>query len=410
MLGPHLIFPMRIGHSLNEAEKNNVTSRRESDLVDSSMMYVVFTAFFTARDAQHRTCDDLLDCVLYLAGLSGSTWCMASLYKEPNWYSNEKHDFSLADIWAALFITKIVKEIDEQTFSDLRNKQSTQDPYPIYTVIDMQSNCSVIDTFVEITPYETGYSITGAFVDTSSFGSQFDQGVKIKDQPEMDMLFLQGKMIYLVFSSPPVQLSVFVLLIFFCRSVDPLHFVTHENHSLNLGNGIWTVIVKCLKLLTLWIWGTTYNFLYNMEKRRYIDAGIANNSPFFLPLLRKERHIDLIVSLDFSENDPFEVEQLHTVFLINLHSEKSAPNDFYVFKGQNKPTVIHIPLFNVVNCGAEIESWKRKYKTFQQPYSRDLIQELLDKAGMNIKNNKENLLTEIKKIIQGKTLHYCSVC
>ncbi|XP_016348067.1 cytosolic phospholipase A2 gamma-like [Sinocyclocheilus anshuiensis] len=52
--------------------------------------------------------------------------------------------------------------------------------------------CSVIDTFVEITPYETGYSITGAFVDTSSFGSQFDQGVKIKDQPEMDMLFLQG--------------------------------------------------------------------------------------------------------------------------------------------------------------------------------------------------------------------------
>jgi len=34
------------------------------------------------------------------------------------------------------------------------------------------------------------------------------------------------------------------------------------------------------------------------------------------------------------------------------HSEK--PKDFYVFKGQNTPTVIHIPLFNVVNCGGKL--------------------------------------------------------
>ncbi len=51
---------------------------------------------------------------------------------------------------------------------------------------------------------------------------------------------------------------------------------------------------------------------------------------------------------------------------------------------------------------AEIESWKRKYKTFQQPYSRDLIEELLDKAGMNIKNNKENLLQRLRKSFKGK--------
>ncbi len=57
--------------------------------------------------------------------------------------------------------------------------------------------CSVIDTFVEITPHEIGYSIPGAFLDTSSYGSQFDQGVKLKDQPEMNMLSMQGEMIYL---------------------------------------------------------------------------------------------------------------------------------------------------------------------------------------------------------------------
>uniref|UniRef100_A0A9J8A8L1 PLA2c domain-containing protein n=1 Tax=Cyprinus carpio carpio TaxID=630221 RepID=A0A9J8A8L1_CYPCA len=27
----------------------------------------------------------LLDCVLYLSRVSGSTWCMASLYQEPDW-------------------------------------------------------------------------------------------------------------------------------------------------------------------------------------------------------------------------------------------------------------------------------------------------------------------------------------
>ncbi len=46
---------------------------------------------------------------------------------------------------------------------------------------------------------------------------------------------------------------------------NPLHFVTHKNLSFNLGNEIRTVIVKCLTLLALWIWGTTNNFLYNMQ-------------------------------------------------------------------------------------------------------------------------------------------------
>ncbi len=48
------------------------------------------------------------------------------------------------------------------------------------------------DPWFEVSPYEAGYSLTGAFVDTSSFGSQFDNGSKKKTQPEMDMLYLQG--------------------------------------------------------------------------------------------------------------------------------------------------------------------------------------------------------------------------
>ncbi len=49
-----------------------------------------------------------------------------------------------------------------------------------------------VDPWFEITPHEAGYSLTGAFVETSSFGCQFDNGSKTKHQPEMDMLYLQG--------------------------------------------------------------------------------------------------------------------------------------------------------------------------------------------------------------------------
>ncbi|XP_016146677.1 cytosolic phospholipase A2 gamma [Sinocyclocheilus grahami] len=560
---------VRIGHSLNEAEKNHVTSRRESVLeclkrheIHCSLEEMPNIALVASGGSERAMLgllgsllalfqDDLLDCVLYLAGLSGSTWCMVSLYKEPNWssklekvkediqnklggnisfkekckklkrYYREKDNFSLTDFWAVLYITMIVKEIDEQTFSDLRSKQSTKDPYPIYTVIDKQSHEDKLDadTFVEITPHETGYSIPGAFVDTSSFGSQFDQGAQIKDQPEMDMMFLQGlcgsglasiekileELLTLIKDlisgeldmmgdyassdikqtdirslSPPhadeagqVLLNLVEVNRLVLREEDPSSHITvlndllrgnlqqdkHENlftmskkinkktvkeytlyicdlqTSWNLTcNRIWENIAKCIELVVCWVWGTTYNFLHNMTAaevspsvcgetiRQYVDAGIAINSPF-LPLLRRERHIDLIVSLDFSENDPFESLTETAKMCKRLHidfpevpkmskEEKSAPKDFYVFEGHNAPAVIHIPLFNIVNCDdkAEIKRLKHKYTTFQGPYSSDLIEELLEKAGLNIKNNKRSLLTEIKKIIQRKQSHICSFC
>ncbi|XP_016407168.1 cytosolic phospholipase A2 gamma isoform X2 [Sinocyclocheilus rhinocerous] len=529
---------VRIGHSLNEAEKNHVTSRRESALeclkrheIHCSLEEMPNIALVASGGSERAMLgllgsllalfqDDLLDCVLYLAGLSGSTWCMVSLYKEPNWssklekvkediknklggnisfkekfkklkkYYREKDNFSLTDFWAVLYITMIVKEIDEQTFSDLRSKQSTKDPYPIYTVIDKQSHEDKLDadTFVEITPHETGYSITGAFVDTSSFGSQFDQGAQIKDQPEMDMMFLQGlcgsalasiekileELLTLIkdlisgeldmmgdyassdikqtdirsLSAPHADEAGQVLLNLVevnrlvLREEDPSSHITFLNDLLrgnlqqdkheNLFTMSKKMNKKTVKEYTLYICDlqTSWN-LTSAEVspsvcletiRQYVDAGIAINSPF-LPLLRRERHIDLIVSLDFSENDPFEslTETAKTCKRLRIDfpevpkmskEEKSAPKDFYVFEGHNAPAVIHIPLFNIVNCEdkAEIKRLKHTYTTFQGPYSSDLIEELLEKAGLNIKNNKRSLLTEIKKIIQRKQSHICSFC
>ncbi|KAF4107933.1 hypothetical protein G5714_010692 [Onychostoma macrolepis] len=166
----------------------------------------------------------LLDCILYLSGVSGSTWCMASLYQEPDWstkletvkdkiikrisgpavswgdafaklkkYYYGKDFFSLTDVWAVMAVTIYVKEIDEHKLSAQCNQHS-KDLFPIFTVIDKQcKQCKdEKDSWLEISPHEAGYSLTGAFVGTSSFGSQFDDGSKKKPQDEMDMLYLQA--------------------------------------------------------------------------------------------------------------------------------------------------------------------------------------------------------------------------
>lgn len=66
-----------------------------------------------------------------------------------------------------------------------------------------------------------------------------------------------------------------------------------------LKNGIWTI----WPLLSA---PEVSPCILKEETRHYEDAGIFINSPYF-SVLRKERHIDLIISLDFSDDDPFEV-------------------------------------------------------------------------------------------------------
>ncbi|CAM4546899.1 unnamed protein product [Leuciscus chuanchicus] len=121
---------------------------------------------------QLQKTSSLLDCVLYLSGVSGSTWCMASLYQEPDWstkleavkdkiiqrlsgpgvswgdslaklkkYYYGKDFFSMTDIWAVMVIPTYVKEINEHTLSEQWDQQGKdgKDPFPIYTVIDKQS-------------------------------------------------------------------------------------------------------------------------------------------------------------------------------------------------------------------------------------------------------------------------------
>ncbi|XP_050957873.1 cytosolic phospholipase A2 gamma-like [Labeo rohita] len=179
----------------------------------------------------------------------------------------------------------------------------------------------------------------------------------------------------------------------------------------------WMSICKCM---VQWLWGRNYNFLYNVQNevvsdalreskmRDYEDAGLLLNSPYF-SVLRKERNSNLIISLDFSDGDPFMTvretakmcKKLNISFPeVNIPREDvEKPKDFYVFKGKNAPTVIHIPLFNVVNCGDKLETWRKNYRTFQGAYSAEMITDLMEVAGKNISNNTEKLKKQIQAVV-----------
>ena len=53
--------------------------------------------------------------------------------------------------------------------------------------------------------------------------------------------------------------------------------------------------------------------------------------------------------------------------------------------------------------GSQLEAYRKKYTTFQGPYSPEMIEDLMKKAGENVLNNKQRLLTEIKAIVKQKS-------
>ncbi|KAK1785699.1 hypothetical protein P4O66_019048, partial [Electrophorus voltai] len=467
---------VRIGHSLNEDESQHVAKRRATVLqclqqhnISCSVDKVPNIAVLGSGGGERAMIgllgslsqlseEKLLDCIMYLSGVSGSTWCMASAYQEPDWSKQmetvkqniiqkltsdqvsyhktccklrkmcEKDNFSITDIWAVLIVSSVVKEIDEQVLTEQRD-QHTKNPYPIYTVIDKKSKYDTLckDSWFEITPHECGYSLTGAFVDSKCLGSRFEKGAKTEEQPELDMLYLQekhdkeGNEVKLQEPITDEILSNYTLKVCDCLPHWFPKTVEVPRSVYFILSGI--VIAKCMRKVWQWDWGTHYNFLYKMtvdevhpsilesKTRQYEDTGLLLNSPYF-SVLRKERNVDLIISLDFSDGDPFETvdkaaqmcKDLQIPFPTVEHPEnEEEPKDFYVFNDNpNAPVVIHIPLFNTVNCKGEVKMWKDIYHTFQLSYNDKMINDLLEKAGLNITNTKEKLLKEIEEVIKRK--------
>uniref|UniRef100_A0A665U035 PLA2c domain-containing protein n=1 Tax=Echeneis naucrates TaxID=173247 RepID=A0A665U035_ECHNA len=319
--------------------------------------------------------DGLLDTLLYLGGVSGSTWSMSSLYSDPQWSTNmntavsklsgpgveleqalgwlierakEEH-FSLTDVWGALTSAAFMKQMDLRHLSDDAGQNATN-PYPIYSAIENSFSDGPIEgKWFEMSPHESGFPEMGLFIETSLLGSKFQDGRLLEKKPEMDMVKLQEK---------PTQSILLINYTFIITyTFPPVSLLTEQ----------------VLPLILKWEWGTTNNFLYQYqdfpipsclhrkESFQLIDAGLFINVSY-PSFLGDKRDIDLIIAPEFSAGNMFETLTQARDYAAEVNKpfpkiddkvleERDWPKDCYVFEGKDKePTIVYLPLFNRKNC------------------------------------------------------------
>ncbi|XP_019355963.1 cytosolic phospholipase A2 gamma isoform X2 [Alligator mississippiensis] len=375
----------------------------------------------------------LLDAILYLYGVSGSTWCMSYLYKDREWTehlqdlekklcqtlvesswdknkaistvveaSKEEH-YSLTDFWVSFMIYKILHKFDESGLSEQKTSlESGKNPYPIYAAADNKR----LNKGHESLPGLWGSALGNIKEIKKLLQESLTEFFKGSGEKEKDHVSPNPE-------SPNVHFTAVeekersAISLFFAPVLDA-HRVT----------------TKTAACLLSWTWGTTSNFLYkcpnikstDMVKDKvtsFIDAGLAINSAYPLAL-RPERKVKLILSFDFSSGDPFETIkktvkycQANKIPFPKVDEEKlkdtDNPSDCYIFTGVNVPTVMHFPLFNNINCSGKIADYRKKYSTFTSSYPKEDIQELLKVAKMNVTNNAQKILEEIKQLVASST-------
>ncbi|XP_060118343.1 cytosolic phospholipase A2 epsilon-like [Heteronotia binoei] len=245
---------VRLGNDLSAAEKNFLSKRRkyvaaavkkalqlQEELQDNEVPVVAimttgggtrsFTAMYGSLLGLQKL--NLLDCMTYIAGLSGTTWTMTKLYEDANWsqkyleeainearkqvtkckincfsmdhlkyyYSElkqrrqEGHDSSFIDLWGLVIESMLY---DEKSDHKLSHQQVAvnegQNPLPIYLAISLKDNYSAQDfkEWLEFSPYEVGNLKYGACIQSEHFGSSFFMGRLMKKLPEIRICFMLG--------------------------------------------------------------------------------------------------------------------------------------------------------------------------------------------------------------------------
>ncbi|XP_060118861.1 cytosolic phospholipase A2 epsilon-like isoform X1 [Heteronotia binoei] len=175
---------------------------------------------------------NLLDCLSYISGSSGSTWAMSNLYEHADWshqdlseaiaearkhmtkcklslfcaenfknYSKaleqrqkEGYKTCFTDLWG-LAIDKALSNGNPSTLSGQRHALNHgQNPLPIYMVLNTRDKYCLPEfkEWLEFTPYEVGLLKYGAYIRSDDFGSKFFMGRLMKKVPESGICYMKG--------------------------------------------------------------------------------------------------------------------------------------------------------------------------------------------------------------------------
>ncbi|KAK4822285.1 hypothetical protein QYF61_012360 [Mycteria americana] len=247
---------VRLGFDLCAQEQDFICKRKkvvaaalkdilqlEEDLQDDEVPVVAImttgggTRALTAMYAHLLSVQELnvLDCVSYITGLSGTTWTMSNLYEDPDWSQKdlketlndarkhvlknkfltcfapdrlkyylkelcqrkqEGHQTCFTDLWGLIIETMLHEKEDSHKLTDQQQALNQgQNPLPIYLSLNVKDKISDQDfrEWVEFTPYEVGFPKYGAFIRAEDFGSEFFMGRLMKKIPESRICFLEEK-------------------------------------------------------------------------------------------------------------------------------------------------------------------------------------------------------------------------
>ncbi|XP_053331492.1 cytosolic phospholipase A2 zeta [Spea bombifrons] len=176
---------------------------------------------------------NILHSVTYISGVSGSTWCMSTLYEDPDWSQKDLRDpiskarnfvtaskagafsperlrhctqelmamekdgynVNFTDLWGLVIEYFLHQKDNPAKLSDQQQCVArAQNPYPIYAGVNVRVNISggEFAEWCEFTPHEVGFRKYGAFVRAEDFGSEFFMGHLVKKRKEPKISFLQG--------------------------------------------------------------------------------------------------------------------------------------------------------------------------------------------------------------------------
>ncbi|XP_074091274.1 cytosolic phospholipase A2 zeta isoform X2 [Macrotis lagotis] len=416
-----------------------------------------------------------LDTVTYLSGISGSTWCISTIYKNPAWSltsldgptkrarsfvcssktgafsSDQLHYYgqqllareksslhvSLIDLWGLLIEHFLHQEENPTKLSDQQAAvDQGQNPYPIYAGINVHKNVSSQDfaEWCEFTPYEVGFPKYGAFVPTELFGSEFFMGRLLKSWPEPRICYLQGmwgsafainlddifqKTIgsgirfleskndinvkddyetQQLLSPAQLKTQLFIPQGIFAQIITDIftfRFTCGENFNFLQGLCLHEHYTESKEFLA---WKVSHpdaspNRLTPMKKCLYlVDGGFAINSPFPL-VLQPQRDVDVILSFDYSLENPFQVLKQTEKYCkerdipfprIKLKPEDiSEPQECYLFENAENPhvpIVLHFPLVN------------RTFQKYQAPGVERKTSEEKDFANFTIQDHTYGMM------------------
>uniref|UniRef100_A0A672TQW3 Phospholipase A2 n=1 Tax=Strigops habroptila TaxID=2489341 RepID=A0A672TQW3_STRHB len=449
---------LRLGFGLCAQEQDFIRKRKkvvaaalkdilqlEEDLQDDEVPVVAImttgggTRALTAMYAHLLSVQELniLDCVSYITGLSGTTWTMSNLYEDPDWSQKDLKE-TLNDVRKHVLKNKFFQHISLQIsiFNQQQALNQGQNPLPIYLSLNVKDKISDQDfrEWVEFTPYEVGFPKYGTFIRAEDFGSEFFMGRLMKKMPESRICFLEG-----IWSSV-FSLNLMDAWYISVHSEDFWHKWTRDKIT-DIGA---LFLCHYVTLFSLSFFSFTSfphpppppppppldsqpnHLTAATDYLILIDTAFAFATSY-PPLMRPERKVDVILHFNYSSEASKYFAKQGIPFPTKVPDDQETPHvkECYIVgdkESPETPIVIFFPLVNDTFREYKAPGVKRSpsemaegdvdvadscgpYYINNLSYSEENFDKLVNLSYYNIQNNKDLILQALRTAVERKKQH-----